>query len=150
ELSSGGYVALNPDGPITPAPHSMVAGTLQGKKTPNFVLTNKSTSLSQADVEAVVNKTKYANLMSLVAGNSPFYFETNPTSAMNINGQNLINVANPTNPQDAATKNYSDNNLGGQTLDSSGVGVGIGGGRTLIWDQVQKKWVTGMVGSVGY
>ncbi|HLD99659.1 MAG TPA: hypothetical protein VJB59_05330 [Bdellovibrionota bacterium] len=50
---------------------------------------------------------------------------------------NITNVLDPILPQDAATKNYCDSQLGGNQLELSG----IQNGESIRWDSHQSKWV---------
>ncbi|MGZ3721728.1 MAG: hypothetical protein ACXVA9_02280, partial [Bdellovibrionales bacterium] len=145
----GGYVAMTPNVPITSAAYAMVAETLQGKATSDFILGNLNSSLRQANVEYIFSNLNYPNLKALVDGTSSQYILATPTANVGFNSKRLINIADPSSPQDAATKNYADTFLGGKSVDVTGVGVGVGGGRTLIWDQVANKWVTSSTGAVG-
>jgi hypothetical protein len=137
----GGYVAMSPDVPIVSSAYAMVADTLQGKTLSNFILTNANSSLQQANVETVFSNVNYPKLTALLNGTSTQYISSAPSSSVNFNSQQLTGVADPTAAQDAATKNYVDTNVGGKTLDVSGVGLGTGGGKTLVWDQTNNKWV---------
>jgi hypothetical protein len=145
DLGSG-FTAMTPDVPLTSSAYAMVAQTLEGKQVSDFILTNVNTSLSQANVEYLFTNTNYPTLKALVDGTSTQYISSSPSSAVNLNSQRLTNVANPTGAQDAATKSYTDGNLGGLPLNVSGVGLGVGGGKTLVWDQVADKWVTSSTG----
>ena len=137
---------MTPDVPITSAAYAMVAETLQGKAASDFIMTNVNTSLSQVNMDYIFTNTNYANLKALVDGTSSQYILSTPTAAVGFNGQRLTNVGTPTAGGDATTKTYVDSNLGGKTVDVSGVGAGIGGGRTLVWDQVLNKWTTSATG----
>ena len=144
-----GYVAMTPDIPLTSSAYAMVAETLNGHSASDFVLTNVNSSLSQVNVEYAFSNTNWPTLKSLIDGTSGEYIPSTPTSAVGFNSQRLTNVANPTGAQDAATKSYTDANLGGQLVDMTGVAPGMGGGKILTWDQTAGKWVAGSTGAVG-
>lgn len=144
------YDTLLPDTQITAVPTAMVAdtaNTLQGKSAAAFLLTNVNagSSLVQTNLENVFSATNYPTLLNLLSGTSAQYISA---SSPNFSSHRLINVADPTGAQDAATKNYADTNLGGKTVDVTGVGAGVGGGKTLQWDQVAGKWYAANAGSV--
>src|SRR6185503_10564130 len=88
-------------------------------------------------------------LKSLIDGTSGEYIPSTPTSAVGFNSQRLINVGTPTGTSDAATKGYTDTNVGGQPVDMTGIAPGMGGGKILTWDQTLGKWVAGSTGAVG-
>ena len=136
------YETMSPDTRVTAVPNAMVAdnaNTLQGKTAANFLLTNTSTSLIQTNVENVFSTTNYTKILSLLSGAS--YIPAAPVAPVNFNSQRLTGIADPTGAQDAATKNYADTKMGGKDVDNTGVGVGIGGGKVLTWDQALNKWV---------
>ena len=144
-----GYIAMTPDIPLTSSAYAMVAETLNGHSSSDFVLTNNNTSLQQANIEYAFSNTNWPVLKSLIDGTSGEYIPSTPTSAVGFNSQRLINVGTPTGAGDAATKGYSDANLGGQPVDMTGVAPGMGGGKILTWDQTLGKWVAGSTGAVG-
>ncbi len=150
DLGSSGYVAMTPDVPLASAPYAMVAESLQGKAATDLVQINSdaNNSLTQANVEYLFSNTNYPRVKALVDGTSTQYISSAPSAAVGFNSQRLTGIANPTSAQDAATKIYTDTSLGGKTFDPAGVGAGIGGGSTIIWDQVQNKWIIATVGSV--
>src|ERR1019366_2659603 len=135
-----GFVAMTPNVPISSAPFAMVADTLQGKAPTDLIQVHNdaTNSLNQANAEYIFSNLNFPKLKSIVDGNSTEYI----SPATGMNSQRLINVADPTAATDAATKNYTDTMVAGKGIDVSGIGAGVGGGKTLMWDQVQNKWVT--------
>ena len=132
-----GYVAMSPNVPIVSAAFAMVADTLRGLTPADLVQVNgASAMLTQPNVENIFSNINYPKLDALLNGTSTQYLPTTPVAPVSMNNQRIVSVADPTGLQDAATKNYSDNNLGGKTIDSAGIGLGVGGGKTLVWDQI--------------
>ncbi len=105
--------------------------------------------VADGTVATEFSNANWTALWDLITGNSSLYSKTdgsnfNPSAAVDFNGQKIIDLADPTLAQDAATKNYVDTSLGGRVLDPAGVSNLAGNGRTLVWDQAQNKWVTGV------
>jgi len=145
--SSWDYMA--PDTIMTATPTAFVADTafsLDGKTKSDFLLTNTNvanSSLNQTNLETVFTNTNYTQLLALLNGSATSFISSNPTAAVSFNGQRLTSVANPTAATDAATKGYTDANLGGQAVDMTGIAPGMGQGKVLTWDQTLSKWVAG-------
>jgi len=144
--TGGGYVTFTCDFTLGSVPTAMVADSLRGK-TPADLLQVNTTSghnLSQANLESVFTSTNFTKLTELLSGASPAFISANPSASVNFNSQQLINLANPTTAQAAATKSYADTYIAGRTADVSSVGPGIGGGSVLAWDQALNRWVATM------
>lgn len=133
KAQDGNYATLSPDTVVTSVPTALVAETLNGKSSADFLQPNDNvaTDLSQGSLENVFSSTNYARLKELLS----------PTAAVGFGGQRLTNLADPTSAQDATTKTYSDTRLAGQTIDLADVAAGFGGGKVLTWDQTAAKWV---------
>ena len=144
DLGSG-YVALAPGVTLVSSAYALVAETLGGLSKEQFlqVAANGSTSLSQVNAEYAFSSLNWPKLKALLDGNSSAYLPTTPTTALDLNGQRVTDLHDPTAPQDAATKHYVDSNLGGSALDLASVGPAIGNGSTLMWDATANKWVAG-------
>jgi len=137
-----GFVAMNPDIPITSSAYAMIAETLEGKHAADFLQVKDdgaNFSLNQVNLEEAFSFTNWPKLQALLNGNSPQYMVTSPTTSVGFNGQRITNLDNPTAAQDAATKYYSDNNVAGREADMTG----IGDGKTIIWNATAGKWVVG-------
>ena len=145
-----GYVAMSPDVPLTNTPFAMIADTLQGLTPTDLiqVRSDASNDLTQANVQTVFNSTNFPKLTSLLNGNSTQYMPAAPSAPLDMNGQRLTNLATPTAASDAVTKNYADSDLAGLAVNITGVGAGVGGGKTLVWDQVANKWEAQLAGTV--
>lgn len=130
-----GYIAMTPDVPMTSSAYAIVASTLDGKRANDFVQIKNdvNTSLSQENLEDIFSATNFPRLQAMVNGSGVASF----------GGSRLSNIAAPTAGTDAANKSYVDGNLGGKAIDVSGVGLGQGDGKTLIWDAAAAKWVAG-------
>lgn len=138
------WTYLGPDTAVTTTPTAMVAETLQGRDLSGFILANSAlTHMNQADLEYIFNNSNYARIKALADGSSTAYMAATPAAAVGFNNQRITNVGTPTAATDAATKGYSDSNIGGKTADVTGVGPATGNGYTLIWDQATQKWTTG-------
>lgn len=142
DLGSG-FVAMTPDMRVNGSAYSVIAETLQGKSPGEFVQTRTTGgyNLNQTNIEDIFSATNWPKMQSLLAGTSGDYMDSVPTAAVSFNNQTITNVANPTNAQDAATKNYSDTRVTGYQVDLQNVAPGTGGGKVLVWDQAQNKWV---------
>lgn len=91
----------------------------------------------------------WTELWNLITGASTVYQLANgsnflPTASVDFNNQKIVDLADPTLAQDAATKNYSDTRIGGKTIDVSTVSNLAGNGHVLVWDQAQNRWETGL------
>src|SRR6202011_5910950 len=118
------------------------ANSLDGYTKNDFILTNTNTSLNQANVESVFTASNYTQLMALLSGNATSVFSS-ASAPISIDGQRLTNVNSPSVGTDATNKTYVDGNLGGQTLDLTGIGTNVGNGDTLVWNASQDKWTAG-------
>ena len=138
-----GYVTLTPDVPVVSSAYAMVADSLQGKSADEFlqIADNGSTALTQPNAAYAFSTINWPRLKALLDGNSNQYLPTTPTVPVDLNGQRVIDIADPINPQDVATKNYSDTKVAGREVDISAVGPMTGGGSALLWDQTANKWV---------
>lgn len=141
---------LSPDMIMDSVPSALVAQSVQGVEKAGIlqVQNDASTVLTQSNAANIFSTTNYPALVALLNGSSTQYIPSTPTSAPNFNGQRLTNLANPTSAQDAATMAYADSKLGGKTVDVLGVGAGVGGGDTLLWDATLNKWYAAPGGSV--
>ena len=140
-----GYVALSPSVPVVSSAYAMVADSLNGKSDADFIQVNGTSALTQANEEYAFSLTNWPRLKALLDGTSSQYLPSSPTVPLDVNGQKIVDLADPTNAQDAVTKHYADSNLGGFGLDPTGVGPTMGAGSTLVWDQVADKWKVGTI-----
>ncbi len=145
---------ISPNMPITSVPASLVAEraeSVQGYSASQLLLvnTNAPISLSQTNLEDVFSTTNFTKLQDLLDGTSTQYVSSSPGTLVDFNGQRLTDVATPTNATDATNKDYVDTRIGGAALDVSGVGLGVGGGSTLVWDQTANEWVA-QAGGAGF
>ena len=140
-----GFVTLAPAVPVMSAAYAMVAESVGGVTKDQLlqVSSNGSTALTQANLQTTYSTVNWPKLQALLNGTSGAFMPTNPVAAVDMNGQRVIDVLDPSAPQDAATKHYADSNLGGSALDLTAVGPTMGNGSTLTWDQVASKWVAG-------
>lgn len=119
------YETLTPDQAINAVPYATVAETIQGLGPADFIQ-NTITNM-QSLVEDLVNGT--SNLYLRADG-------SNTVAPVPMNNQRITSVADPVNPQDAATKNYTDTRLGGQSI-SAGVPAD---GQVLVWNSTTNQW----------
>ena len=108
---------------------------------------NGTGALNQVNTEYAFSLSNWPKLKALLDGTSSQYLASTPSAPLDVNGQKIVDLADPTNAQDAVTKHYADSNLGGFGLDPTGVGPTMGAGSTLVWDQVADKWKVGTVSS---
>ncbi len=137
---------ISPNMPITSIPSAVVAEraeSVQGYSASQLLLvnTNAPISLSQTNLEDVFSTVNFAKLQDLLDGTSTQYISSSPGTLVDFNGQRLTDVATPTAATDATNKDYVDTRIGGAALDVTGVGLGVGGGSTLVWDQAANEWV---------
>lgn len=131
-------VQMSPYHTIRSVPYALVANSLQGKVTSDFLQPKSSTQLSQTNLETVF--ANYTELMALINGTSSHYISSTgsgftPSSAISFNSQKITNLADPSGAQDAATKSYTDAKFGGNTLDLTGLTTG----QSVKWDGA--KWI---------
>ncbi|MBX3023272.1 MAG: hypothetical protein KF799_16480, partial [Bdellovibrionales bacterium] len=141
-----GLTRLEPDVPVVASAYTMVAETLQGK-TPDAFLQVQGTAtsnLSQTNVEYAFSLTNWQRLKDLLDGVSSQYLPTAGTGTFNFGNRVVTGIATPGTTSDAVNKVYADTYIGGKGTDLTSVGSGFGGGQTLVWDQGQNKWVTGV------
>ena len=146
DLGSGA-IAMSPNVPLVSSAFALVADSVQGKGAADLIQVNTSgsTALTQANEEYAFSTVNWPRLKALLDGTSSQYLETSPSTAVDFNGQRLVNVADPTAAQNAATKNYADTRLAGQPLDVSAVGPMTGNGSVLRWDSTANKWVASAI-----
>src|ERR1044072_909638 len=123
--------------------YAVGSDTCQGKVASDLsnIRNDGTTVLTQPNVENIFSAANYPKLTALLNGSSSLYLPTAGTSPVSVSGNRVINVGAPPAATDAVTKGYADANVGGKTTDVTGIGAGIGGGSTLVWDQAQNKWV---------
>ena len=97
DLGSGA-VALTPNVPLVSAGYALMAETVQGKGAADLIqVTNDtSTALTQANGEYAFSAVNWPRLKALLDGNSTQYLGTTPTMPIDLNGQRLVNLADPT------------------------------------------------------
>ena len=146
DLGSG-YAQLTPDVPLVSTAYAMLADSLQGKAAADFiqVADNGSSALTQANTEFAFSLTNWPKLQALLNGTSTQYLPASPSMPVDLNGQRLVNLADPTAAQNAATKNYVDTFVAGKPVDVTGVGPMTGNGSVLRWDATANKWVASVI-----
>ncbi|MBY0315489.1 MAG: hypothetical protein K2Q26_08215 [Bdellovibrionales bacterium] len=127
-----GLVTLAQDFHLQSVPYAWYANSLQGMTASNFVQIDPANNMTQSNLQNLFAGTNYNTLLNLASGT--------PVSPLSMNNQQIKNVANPTLPQDAATKNYADTRIAGANIDVSGVGAGVGNGRVLSWNATLNRW----------
>ena len=105
--------------------------------------------VADGTVATELSNANWTELWDLITGASTVYQKADgsnfaPTASVDFNGQKIIDLADPTLAQDAATKNYSDTKIGGKDIDVSTVTNLAGNGHVLLWDQAQNRWETGL------
>lgn len=138
---------MTPDFNLSSVPFAMVAQSLQGRVPADLiqVKNNGSIVLNQTNAEFVFSTTNFAKLSDFLNGTIS-YIPSSPTAAVSFNNQLVQNVASPVSNNDAANKGYVDNKasmVGGKATNLTGVGPGLGNGKTLVWDQASNGWTTG-------
>lgn len=98
---------LSPDQVITSSPFATTAETLQGKQPGDFI--QNTIAGMQLALENLVNGTS--------------------TAPLQLNNQNISNVADPVSSKDATNKQYTDSHVGGQTYNGSGLATN----KVLAW-----------------
>jgi len=124
---------LAPDQTIASAPFAVSAETLQGKQPGDFI---QSTIANMQSI-----------LENLASGTSTLYLKADGSNAapLNINNQRITNLATPVNGTDAASKNYCDANLGGQSIDTTNLTAGS----VLSWNTILNKWTAAPMTDAG-
>ena len=134
--SGAGPQTLAQDQVIQAVPYALNSDRFGGKQTGDFVQAITALEVApgttQTRFEQIFN-TDYTDLQDLLAGTSALYAKAVPTAAVSNNGQRFTNVADPTSAQDAATKNYSDTSIGGNTANLGTLVVGDSG-KVVTWD----------------
>ncbi|MBY0314700.1 MAG: hypothetical protein K2Q26_04230, partial [Bdellovibrionales bacterium] len=128
----GGLVTLAQDFHLQTVPYAWYANSLQGLTPSNFVQVNAGQNVTQSNLENLLGGTNYNTLYNLASGTS--------TTPISMNNQQIKNLADPTLPQDAATKNYTDTRIAGSLVNLGGVGAGMGDGRVLAWNATLNQW----------
>ncbi|MCJ8276691.1 MAG: hypothetical protein HRT44_12100, partial [Bdellovibrionales bacterium] len=133
-----GPVVVSQDHQVKSVPFAQHAAKLDGKDAVDFVNINTSpgNELSQANVENIFNTANHTELLALLAGTSSQYMVSSPTVAPNFNNQVVEGLASPVDPDDAANKDYVDNNIGGVPSDNSTItSLGVPEtGHVLVWN----------------
>ena len=142
-----GNVVLSPNVALVSSAYALVADSVQGKVAADLiqVTDNGSTALTQANTEFAFNATNWPRLQALLNGTSTQYLGTSPTTPVDLNGQRLVNLADPTAAQNAATKNYVDTFVAGKPVDVTGVGPMTGNNSVLRWDATANTWVASVI-----
>ncbi|MCB0361235.1 MAG: hypothetical protein KDD35_00850 [Bdellovibrionales bacterium] len=134
---NNGSQQLSPDYVLSSVPSAFVAQTIQGIS-PNQLIQVMG-SVTQAKLESL--STYSANLTSLASGSSPMYVKNDgsnwtPSNIVNMNNQQISQVAAPSAPDHAVNKSYSDGYLGGFQLYTTG----LTNGQSLQWNSVTSRW----------
>ncbi|MBY0315483.1 MAG: hypothetical protein K2Q26_08185 [Bdellovibrionales bacterium] len=127
-----GSVTLAQDFHLQSVPYAWYANSLQGLMPNNFVQIDPANNITQTNLANLLTGTNYNTLYNLASGTQ--------VSPLTMNNQQIKNVADPSLPQDAATKNYADTKIAGANIDVSGVGAGVGNGRVLSWNATLNRW----------
>ncbi|MBY0315479.1 MAG: hypothetical protein K2Q26_08165 [Bdellovibrionales bacterium] len=127
-----GLVTLAQDFHLQSVPYAWYANSLQGLTANNFVQIDPANNVTQANLQNLLGGSNYNTLYNLASGTA--------VTPLNMNNQQIKNIANPTLPQDAATKNYADTKVAGSNIDVSGIGSGVGDGKVLSWNATQNRW----------
>lgn len=97
-----------------------------------------STQSTQVKLDTVL--TNYTALIDLISGNSSLYSKSSdlPLSAgiLNLSSGGVLVSNTPSSGQSAVNQNYTDVNLGGETLNLSG----LVNGQVLTWNQSLNQW----------
>ena len=134
-----GAVTINTDYTVSSVPYAQYAKSVGGIDASQILQSNGN--LTQTNLETVfTNASDASDLRNLIDGNSSDYISSTPGAAVNLNGQTLTNIATPSAGTDAANKNYVDQYVGGNAIDSSAVGPAVGDGLVLTWNQGLNRW----------
>ncbi len=94
--------------------------------------------LNQANLENIFTTANYTELLALLSGSSTQYLSGLPATNFDMNSNQIVNLIDPTNPNDAANKNYVDSNIGGAVADPSLASLSVGNaGDVLTWNGTQ-------------
>lgn len=143
DLGSG-FQLMTPNFALTSVPAAFTADMLNGKTVSDLVQirSDASNALTQPNMEFAFSSVNWPRLQALLNGNSTQYLPSGGTSPVSFGGQRLTTIADPVAAQDAATRNYADNSIGGRAIDLTSVGSGFGDGRVLAWDASLNRWST--------
>ena len=100
---------------IGTSPYAHQAENLGGHPASDFL--QVSVGATQANIDSIFDgSVNYAELVSLINGTSSQYLSGSISSNLDLGSNKLINVLDPTNAQDAATKNYVDTAISGNSI----------------------------------
>lgn len=77
----------------------------------SLLQSNAGQNLNQTNLESLFAGGNFAELTALLAGTSSNYLQNPMAASLNMNGNGLTNLVDPSAAQDAATKNYVDTQL---------------------------------------
>ncbi|MCB0378335.1 MAG: hypothetical protein KDD33_07570, partial [Bdellovibrionales bacterium] len=130
---------------VNSSPFAMSAASVGGLQAADILVVNTDAShtLDQASIDTIFENANYTELLALIGGTSTQYMVSAPTAGVDYNGQVITNLADPSNPTEAATKNYSDTFIGGQSVNAAIASLGAAqDGQVLVWDGVASEWKT--------
>lgn len=129
---------------VSSAPFALSAASIGGLVPADILQVNTSGSfvLDQNNLETIFDNANYTELLALIGGTSTQYMVSSPTSSVDFNGQQIVNIGTPSSGTDAVNKNYSDQNIGGQSTDAATLAaLGAGqNGHVLVWDGASGQW----------
>ncbi|MCJ8276988.1 MAG: hypothetical protein MJK18_09105, partial [Bdellovibrionales bacterium] len=140
-----GPITVSQDHRTNSVPYADHASKLDGLDATDFIQVNDGAGqeLSQANIDTIFSTANYNELLDLINGTSTNYMVSTPAAAPNFNNQIIEGVAAPVDPDDAANKDYVDNNIGGAAADDltiGGLGV-VETGHVLVWNG--SEWTAG-------
>ncbi len=98
--------------------------------------------VADGTVATEFSNTNWTDLWDLITGNSSFYMKNDgtgfaPTAAVDFGGQKIVDLADPTLVQDAATKGYVDGRLLGSAIAAPTAGQV---GQSIRWNAGNTAW----------